>query len=210
MYIAAMFKGYWGEPGYDIGTSKDIMSHLNFLMDMAYFDSDYLDVSISGRIPLVHQTMIGVLIDNNDLDFATNVAAWQPASRLKAGIMVYAANNLKSYTDSVFKALEVPVTDLNSKETQEKAIPSEFTLMQNYPNPFNPTTIISYELAKDGYVSLKVWDALGREVTVLVSRYETAGNHFVNFSGAQLPSGVYFYRLIAGGHTGIKKMVLLR
>ncbi len=101
MYIAAMFKGYWGEPGYEIGRSKDIMAHLNFLMDMAYFDSDYVDRFNQWADSIgASKTMIGVLIDNNNLNFATTVAAWQPASGAKAGIMVYAANNLKSYTDS--------------------------------------------------------------------------------------------------------------
>ena len=211
MYIAAMFKGYWGEPGYEIGRSKDIMEHLNFLMDMAYFDSDY-----TGRFNQwadsigASKTMIGVLIDNNDLNFATTVAAWQPAAGTKAGIMVYAANNLKSYTDSVFKSLTLPATNVNNDGIHKNGMPQKFTLMQNYPNPFNPSTTISYELAERGHVSLIVYDALGREITTLVNGNENAGRHNVNFNGSQLPSGIYFYRLIAGDKNSIKKMILLR
>lgn len=211
MYIAAVFKGYWGEPGYEIGRSKDIMSHLNFLMDMAYFDSNYVSrfnqwVDSIGA----SKTMLGVLIDNNDLNFASRVAAWQPPSGTKAGIMVYAANDLKSYTDSVFRALAVPVTDVKNTGTPDNRIPKEFTLMQNYPNPFNPLTTIDYEMNENGYVSLKVYDALGRKISTLVSGYQFAGRHTVNFNGAQLPSGIYIYRLIANGNSAVKKMILLR
>ncbi len=78
--------------------------------------------------------------------------------------------------------------------------------MQNYPNPFNPSTTISYETNINGFVSLKVYDALGREINTLVNEYQSAGNHKINFNGAQLPSGVYFYRLITGGNSNIKKM----
>ncbi len=210
MYIAAMFKGYWGEPGYEIGRSKDIMNHLNFLMDMAYFNSDYVGRFNQWADSIgSSKTMIGVLIDKNDLKFSTTVAAWQPSTGTKAGIMVYAANNLKSYTDSVFSALTFQVTGVNNHGAPGNGIPKEFTLMHNYPNPFNPTTTISYELAKEGYVSLKVYDALGREITILVNSNENAGTHSVNFNGAQLPSGIYFYRLTAGGKSSIKKMILL-
>jgi len=211
MYIAAMFKGYWGEPGYEIGRSKDVMSHLNFLMDMAYFNSDYVDRFNQWADSIgASKTMIGVLIDNNDLNFATTVASWQPAAGTKAGIMVYAANNLKSYTDSVFRALTLPATGVNNDGNHLNEIPQKFTLMQNYPNPFNPSTTIGYELAESGYVSLIVYDALGREVTTLVKGYENAGKHKVDFRAVQLSSGIYFYRLTAGGKNSIKKMILLQ
>ena len=211
MYIAAMFKGYWGEPGYEIGRSKDVMSHLNFLMDMAYFNSDYVGRFNQWADSIgASKTMIGVLTDNNDLNFATTVAAWQPAAGTKAGIMVYAANNLKSYTDSVFRALTLPATYVNNDDAFRNGTVKEFRLMQNYPNPFNPSTTISYELAESGYVSLIVYDALGREITRLVNCNENAGAYSVNFDGNNLPSGIYFYRLTANGKNGIKKMILLR
>jgi ligand-binding sensor domain-containing protein len=98
-----------------------------------------------------------------------------------------------------------------------------YTLYQNYPNPFNPSTIINYELQKPGFVTLKVYDLLGREVQVLVNEYKNAGKHLVEFSvengtGNKLSSGVYFYKLTAGdpsassgqSFTDVKKMLLLR
>ncbi len=81
---------------------------------------------------------------------------------------------------------------------------------QNYPNPFNPTTNISYRIPESGFVSLKVYDALGREVAALVNEVKPAGNYLVNFNAAGLASGVYFYRLKAGNFTQNHKMILLK
>jgi hypothetical protein len=88
--------------------------------------------------------------------------------------------------------------------------PFVFSLGQNYPNPFNPSTDISYGVASEGMVSLKVYDLIGREVATLVNSMKTAGNYTVTFNAANLPSGVYFYKLQAGNYTAIKKSILLR
>ncbi len=98
-----------------------------------------------------------------------------------------------------------PTTAVN-----EAGIPYEFRLDQNYPNPFNPTTAISYELSSVSNVTLKVYDILGREVASLVSARQNPGSYTVNFDGSGLPSGVYFYRLVAGTSTAMKKLVLLK
>ncbi|OGV16610.1 MAG: hypothetical protein A2440_02730 [Stygiobacter sp. RIFOXYC2_FULL_38_25] len=103
---------------------------------------------------------------------------------------------------------------------EEKEIPSEFSLSQNYPNPFNPSTTINYQLSTSGFVTLKVYDVLGREVATLVKEYKQPGVYNSQFSirNSQLSSGVYFYTLKAGdpslrsGHGFIqsKKMILLK
>jgi len=208
MYIAAMFKGYWGEPGYDIGRSKDIMAHLNFLMDMAYFNSDYIGrfnqwADSIGSL----KTMIGVLNDYNSLDSACIVAAWQPPSGPKAGIMVYAANNLKSYADSIFRSLAIPATNVDNSE---KGIPQEFALMQNYPNPFNPSTTIEYQITEYGLVSIKIFDVLGKEVRTLVNEEKSPGIYKVSFDASNLASGIYLYQLQTSGYISSKKMLLVR
>ncbi len=89
-------------------------------------------------------------------------------------------------------------------------LPERFLLEQNYPNPFNPSTEIRYHLSARSRVSLKVYDALGREVETLVSGIEAPGRYTVRFDGAGLASGVYFYRLSAGKYTKTMKMVLLK
>jgi len=88
--------------------------------------------------------------------------------------------------------------------------PASYTLSQNYPNPFNPSTTISFSIPAKWFVSLKVYDILGREVAVLVSEQLSAGNHSRLWNAEGLPSGVYFYRLQAGSFTETKKLILLR
>jgi len=85
-----------------------------------------------------------------------------------------------------------------------------FTLFQNYPNPFNPTTTIRYEITDMSYVSLIIYDVLGKEVALLVNEDKPEGFYDVEFNGKDLPSGIYFYRLQAGNFTQTKKMLLLK
>ncbi|MDD8017110.1 MAG: glucoamylase family protein [Bacteroidota bacterium] len=92
----------------------------------------------------------------------------------------------------------------------EKSIPKNFSLSQNYPNPFNPTTIISYQLPKNSFVSIKVYDLLGKEIARLVDETQSAGMHTISFDATHLPSGIYFYTLRSGQFTETKKMMLLR
>jgi hypothetical protein len=93
-------------------------------------------------------------------------------------------------------------------------VPETFNLYQNYPNPFNPTTVIGFQLPKDNYVSLKVYDILGNEITTLINEEKSAGLHTIEFdwgsNNNDLSSGVYFYRLQAGDYIDTKKMILLR
>jgi len=88
--------------------------------------------------------------------------------------------------------------------------PFAYKLTQNYPNPFNPTTTISFTLPSRSHVSLKVFDALGREVSVLLSEELPAGTHSRQWNAAGLSSGLYFYRLQTADFAETKKLVLLR
>jgi polyhydroxybutyrate depolymerase len=85
-----------------------------------------------------------------------------------------------------------------------------FTLEQNYPNPFNPSTNIVFNLPLASFVTLKVYDLIGREVVTLVSEQLSAGSHSHTWNAANISSGIYFYRLQAGSFTEIKKLVLLK
>jgi hypothetical protein len=94
--------------------------------------------------------------------------------------------------------------------SNENGVPSGFSLHQNYPNPFNPSTTIEYALPKGGLVRIVVADVLGREVKEIVNTVQAAGYHSVVFDAANLPSGVYFYRIEAGEFTDTKKMLLVK
>ncbi len=88
--------------------------------------------------------------------------------------------------------------------------PEILTLFQNYPNPFNPSTMIPFTVPHSGWVNLKVFDVLGREVAVLVNEYRSAGSHRVSWNAGVLSTGVYFSRLTAGGAIQSKKMLFVR
>jgi hypothetical protein len=89
-------------------------------------------------------------------------------------------------------------------------IPIQFGLEQNYPNPFNPATKITYTIAEESQVSLKIYDVMGGEVVELVNGKQTAGAYTVDFDAASLASGTYFYKLTAGEFISVKKMLLLK
>jgi len=99
-----------------------------------------------------------------------------------------------------------------TSRTNLPSAPSEFQLHQNYPNPFNPTTTITYQLPQVCDVRLEVFDVMGRSVAVLVNEKQSAGTHSVLLNATQfsLASGVYFYRLSAGGRTETKRMTLIK
>ncbi|MGA2784852.1 MAG: LamG-like jellyroll fold domain-containing protein [Candidatus Bathyarchaeia archaeon] len=92
----------------------------------------------------------------------------------------------------------------------DQLAPQKFQLLQSYPNPFNPSTTISYQLPKQSYVNLKVFDVLGREVATLVKGEQTAGYKSVTWNAANVPSGIYFYRLQAGSFIETRKLLLLK
>lgn len=89
-------------------------------------------------------------------------------------------------------------------------LPDGYKLYQNYPNPFNPTTKIQFSLPKAGFVTIRVYDLLGREVSTLVSEHKNIGTYVVDFDASDLPSGIYFYRIESNGFSDVKKMVVLK
>ena len=89
-------------------------------------------------------------------------------------------------------------------------LPNVFALNQNYPNPFNPSTSIKYQLPKQAFVTIRVYDVLGREVTTLVNETKQAGYYEANFDASKLSSGLYFYKIEAGEFTDTKKMILVK
>ncbi|MCX6157979.1 MAG: T9SS type A sorting domain-containing protein [Ignavibacteriae bacterium] len=109
-----------------------------------------------------------------------------------------------------------PLSDFVGIQNISIEIPNNYSLGQNYPNPFNPTTKIKFDVILDSHfrgndkVVLKVYDVMGREVQTLVNESLKSGTYEVSFDGSQLTSGVYFYKLITGGFTETKKMLLLK
>lgn len=100
--------------------------------------------------------------------------------------------------------------DHKTSSVQNPGVPKKFDLSQNYPNPFNPSTVIQYQLPDDAFVSLKVYDVLGREVATLVDESKHAGYYEATFSASSLGSGVYFYRMTAGEYNAIRKLLVVK
>ncbi|MBI5403784.1 MAG: T9SS type A sorting domain-containing protein [Ignavibacteriae bacterium] len=90
------------------------------------------------------------------------------------------------------------------------SVPSSYKLFQNYPNPFNPKTTIKFDLPHNVFVTIKIYDLLGREIKTLVNRHMTAGQKTVDFQPESLASGIYFYRIIAGDFKEVKRMVYIK
>ncbi|HSR16916.1 MAG TPA: T9SS type A sorting domain-containing protein [Ignavibacteriaceae bacterium] len=123
---------------------------------------------------------------------------------------LYFNDKLWSY-DEVENTLEVYNLEAVGVENEkDNKFPSKFSLSQNYPNPFNPSTVISYRILKEGMVTLKIYDVLGREVMALADEYKSAGSYTVKFDASELAGGVYIYRIQAGAFNASKKMLLIK
>lgn len=115
-------------------------------------------------------------------------------------------NNPSQFIEVDFRANTPQTIGIN----QISSVIKEFSLNQNYPNPFNPVTNINFSIPTSEFVSLRVYDILGREVKALVSQNLTAGEYEVDFDASGLSSGMYYYSLRAGENVSVKKMVLVK
>jgi hypothetical protein len=120
----------------------------------------------------------------------------------------YSTVELRDKINSDIKLVSL-IQKNKTERTVKTTTPKRFTLHQNYPNPFNPTTNIKYEIPKDGFISLKVYDVLGREI-FSVNEFKKAGSHETVFDGSGFASGVYFYSIETNGLKQTKKMLMVK
>ena len=127
---------------------------------------------------------------------------------------IYGSRNLTKQQKEIrrFEDLKLLLNpeNLKVKKNTENSVPAEYSLSQNYPNPFNPITHLEFGISNLGFVSLKVYDILGREVKTIVNEIKPAGRFKVAFDGSNFASGVYFYRIEAGDFVQTKRMVLVK
>ena len=141
----------------------------------------------------VYTTSNSGLPDNYINSIAIDVSGNKWIGTAKGGLAVYNGEGLVSV-----------------KEILSKNIPEAFALFQNYPNPFNPLTNFTFNIPAKSFVSLKVFDLLGREVATIVSEELSAGRYTRQWNASNLASGVYFYRLTAGKLIQVKKMLVIK
>ena len=108
------------------------------------------------------------------------------------------------------RSSQLSSTPLVGVENSNNTVVKEFKLYNNYPNPFNPTTNIKYDLPKETFVAIKVYDILGREVVTLVNEKQPSGRYNIKFDASNLASGMYVYRIEAGSFVKSHKMMLLK
>lgn len=101
-------------------------------------------------------------------------------------------------------SVSITITDIG----ENSANPTLFMLYHNYPNPFNPSTKIKYSVLEEEFISIKIYDALGNQISSLVNERKPAGVYEVEFNGSGLSSGVYYYKIEAGSFKQTKKMIL--
>lgn len=109
-----------------------------------------------------------------------------------------------------FQSGRIWIQQSTDVKADDNAIPMDFALDQNYPNPFNPSTTIVYSIPTDGYVSLEIFDILGRRVTTLIDEKVAAGQHRLVWSAESEPSGLYFYRLTHSNGSILRKMAIVK
>jgi len=117
---------------------------------------------------------------------------------------------LKNWIINRLNWMDEELDFIDDVSEKEKPVANNYYLIQNYPNPFNPTSIIRFQIAESGFVTLKVYDVLGREIATLVNKEKPVGSYEIKFDGSNLSSGVYFYRLNFDSFISIKKMILLK
>ncbi|HMS64093.1 MAG TPA: T9SS type A sorting domain-containing protein [Ignavibacteria bacterium] len=177
-------------------------------------------------LPVISNKSPGILVAKVRLETSADKFADLPLdlkmtdSKFKTKIFIYDGKKNIELLNSENNSIE----DANSNSSVENisSLPVEFALTQNYPNPFNPTTKISYDLPTSNFVSLKIFDLVGKEIATLVNENKEAGRYTASFNGANLASGIYFYRLVVsssnsltakgGGNdfVQVRKMVLVK
>lgn len=131
------------------------------------------------------------------------------------GIVEYRNLYVESLVDAYYKLYGCKISgqvfgNLIADVDQQQTVIHKFTLKQNYPNPFNPNTTINYSISEQSFVTLKVYDILGRKVATLVNEVKQPGVYEVEWSAGSLASGIYIYRMTAGKFSTVRKMILIK
>ncbi len=176
----------------------------------------------------VHGVMFQVYARNGNTNLSPNDKGWKDTVLVNpnetvqvlvkftdySGIYLLHCHNLEHEDDGMM--LNIKINQPTSVK-EDNILPEKFELHQNYPNPFNPSTTIRYSIPvveakfeSTTNVTLKVYDELGKEVSILVNEVKQPGNYEVTFNAFNLPSGVYYYKLKVGSFTKTRKMLLLK
>jgi len=161
----------------------------------AEIGTDIVDILFDKNGKLYGLTNSGVAVNNLIVIDTTTGTATIKGSLGKSNILAIALN---------------PDAVASIQDQTYGKVPTQFTLEQNYPNPFNPMTTIKFSVPTTSKVVLRVYDAIGREVSTLADGYRQPGYYTEYFDASKLSSGIYYYKFTAGSFTEIKKMLFLK
>ncbi len=217
--------------GYPDKIDPALFTHINITGSITNVDI-YVKRRTPGLRPGVTTTVNGIVLNDNKPVKDAIVYAMQgneyvgfgvsnskgeyKINNIPAGDYILIAHKVASESEQMTVTLNERSNNNFSFNLRSKSLnitnntPYEFALVQNYPNPFNPNTVISYSIAKEGAVSLKVYNNAGQLVQELVNTNQQAGIYNVNFNASNLASGIYFYTLSTNDFTATKKMILVK
>ena len=196
--------------GWVVGETQDITIHTT---DGGI---SWTNVTIGGGNDILFSdSHDGIIVDRSDIKITTDGGetwAQQPIVTNQYLLAAYIIENnyWTAGTKGAILFSDNPVVTNVEFETNADEYPNEYRLFQNFPNPFNPRTNIKYAIDIKQFVSLKVYDILGREVATLVNEEKSHGEYEVEFDGSGLSSGIYLYRLVVGDFAITKKLVFIK
>ncbi len=164
-------------------------------------DTLYLQLNVNSNVVKVEVEVNDALLAPIYINNFDNLKIYLSAS-------VTDLSNVKIYIYDHY--LNCSVLPLSSTGVGAAHRPNSPCLTQNYPNPFNPSTIISYSIPQKSFVSLEIFDDLGRKIQTLVHESQEAGEYHVQFKGDRLSSGIYFFKLQAGNFVDVKKSIIVK
>jgi hypothetical protein len=167
-------------------------------------DSTFIDIDVGDTLTYQATGMPSWLSFNTQ----THTFQGTPTQTVRLITIGITVNDLllASASTTLRMAVVAPLTDVDNSPTS----PTQYELRQNYPNPFNPTTNIRFEIVDLEFVSLKIFDVLGREVATLINKEKPKGNYNVTWDASHMPSGVYFYHLTTENFSQVKRMLLIK
>jgi hypothetical protein len=173
----------------------------------------YIDLQSPFHWDGISNLLIEICFDNTSFTASSTVKA----TTLSGMIWMQQLDNSEGCTFSAGSTqsgrpnlcMKIDLQSISVSNNSSKT-PSKYSLSQNYPNPFNPITKIEYSLPKQGFVSIKIFDILGREVKILINEFKNPGYYSIDFNASELSSGVYYYKLESGEFTDIKRMTVIK
>ncbi|MFA6980155.1 MAG: T9SS type A sorting domain-containing protein [Ignavibacteriaceae bacterium] len=163
--------------------------------------------NVERKLPQTNWEQVGFVFGSGNSNSPKSYY-YEDSTNLQQAIYYYRLKQIDN--DGAFKYSDsIEISTISKIENEANAV-TGFLLKQNFPNPFNPSTVISYQLPVSSYVTLKIFNFLGREVTTLVNEEKAPGMYEVEYNAVNLSSGVYFYYFRAGSFSKSCQMVLMR